>query len=421
MEIICRNKLKLLLSVVVLFYVFSAFVSCSGNRSEGSKNREVKENSWEVVISGSGMDSVKLSEIPVVMKQFVDAQKISGAVTLVARNGHITSFEATGFRDLIQNLPMEKNTLFRIASMTKPFSAAAIMMLSEEGKLQLDDPVENYLPEFRNLWMVSEKSSEKMLLVQPSRKITIRDILTHTSGLAALPGPVKVKSISEYVHVISQLPLQFEPGTEWRYGGSGITAAARIVEVLSGMPFEEFLKNQIFIPLGMNSTYFAVPEGEAKRLATIYHPSADSVLIPAEVPDWYSFPRPEAGLVSTASDMACWMLALLGKGMYNGTRILREESVAEMTKIQTGELHAGFTEGMSFGLGLGIVREPQGVTAMLSKGTFGHGGAFGTQYWADPATNTLYILMIQRQGFGNGDASEIRNTFQRIAAEAIIE
>ncbi len=421
METICHNKLKLLLSVVVLLSIHAAFVSCSGNRSGESKNQEGKENSWEVVISGSGMDSVKLSEIPVLMKQFVDAQKISGAVTLVARNGRVTSFEATGFRDIRQNLPMEKNTLFRIASMTKPFSAAAIMMLVEEGKLQLDDPVENYLPEFHNMWMVSEKSSEKMLLVQPGRKITIRDILTHTSGLAALPGAVKVKSIAEYVHVISQLPLQFEPGTEWRYGGSGVTAAARIVEVLSGMPYEEFLKKRIFIPLGMNNTYFSVPEEEKKRMATLYHPSADSVLVPAEAPDWYSFPRPEAGLVSTASDMAGWMLALLGKGMYNGTRILREESVAEMTKIQTGEIQTGFTEGMSFGLGLGIVRDPQGVTAMLSKGTFGHGGAFGTQYWADPATNTLYILMIQRQGFGNGDASDVRNVFQKIAEEAIIE
>jgi CubicO group peptidase (beta-lactamase class C family) len=159
-----------------------------------------------------------------------------------------------------------------------------------------------------------------------------------------------------------------------------------------------------------------------ERIAALYHPSPDSSGLEAfEGPDWSRFPRPEGGLFSTAADMAKWMQTILNKGIYNGTRILTEKSVTEMTTIQTGELETGFTDGMSFGLAFGIVRNPSGVTAMLSQGSFGHGGAFGTQSWADPASKTIYILMIQRQGFGNGDASDIRKAFQKIAAEAIMK
>jgi CubicO group peptidase (beta-lactamase class C family) len=216
--------------------------------------------------------------------------------------------------------------------------------------------------------------------------------------------------------------LQFEPGSQWKYSGSGITVAARIVEVLTGKPYEVFLSERILNPLGMRSTSFFPKNESLNRIASLYRPSADSTGLEAcDAPDWSAFPRAEGGLFSTALDMAKWMQTFLNKGIYNGTRILSEESVIEMTKIQTGEFETGFTEGMSYGLAFGIVCKPLGVTGMLSKGTFGHGGAFGTQSWADPFTNTIYILMIQRQGFGNGDASDIRNSFQKIAAEAIVE
>jgi CubicO group peptidase (beta-lactamase class C family) len=365
---------------------------------------------------------LKLSEIPITIQQFVDEHKIAGAVTLVARYGQIVSFEAVGFQDIEKKIPIKRNTLFRVASLTKPFAAAAIMMLSEEGKLQLNDPVEKYLPEFHNMWLTSEMTPEKAKLIRPTRQITIRDILTHTSGLAYLSPDIPVNSIREYALVISQLPLQFEPGSQWSYSGSGITAAARIVEVISGQPYDVFLSQRIFAPLGMGNTFFYPPKESLDRIAALYRPSADSSGLEAfDAPDWSRFPRPEGGLFSTAADMAKWMQSILNKGIYNGTRILTEESVMEMTKIQTGDLETGFTDGMSFGLAFGIVRNPSGVTAMLSKGSFGHGGAFGTQSWVDPSTKTIYILMIQRQGFGNGDSSDIRNSFQKIAAEAIMK
>jgi CubicO group peptidase (beta-lactamase class C family) len=369
----------------------------------------------------SGMDSVKLAEIAVAMQQFVNDKKISGAVTMVMRNGYIANFEAVGLQDIEKNIPMQKNTLFRIASMSKPFSSAAIMMLEEEGKLQLDDPVEKYLPEFRKMWLISEQNEEKAVLKQPTRPITVRDILAHIDGLDALPSDISVNSIAENTLVVSQRPLLFEPGSEWKYGGAGITAAARIVEVLSGQPYEKFLKERIFIPLGMKNTSFSISDEVMAKLATLYQPSSDSGLEAIEAPDWYRFPRPDAGLISTATDMSVWMQTILNRGIYNGTRILTEKSVSEIIKTHTGDLKTGFTEGMSFGLAFGVVRNPSGVTVMLSKGTFGHGGAFGTQYWADPLTNTIYILMIQRRGFGNGDDSDVRKAFQHIVSEAIID
>ena len=422
MKNILQNAKNFLLAFTFLLSVLSVNSSCNKNRTSNSHNTLNESTAENVKVHGSGMDSLKLSEIPITIQQFVDEHKIAGAVTLVAGNGQIASFEAVGFQDIEKKIPMRKNTLFRIASLTKPFAAAAIMMLSEEGKLQLNDPVEKYLPEFHNMWLASEMTQQKAALIRPTHQITIRDILTHTSGMANLPPDILINSIREYVLVISQLPLQFEPGSQWSYSGSGITAAARIVEVISGQPYEVFLSERIFAPLGMRNTSFSPPKESLERIAALYHPSPDSSGLEAfEGPDWSRFPRPEGGLYSTAADMAIWMQTILNKGIYNGTRILTENSVKEMTTIQTGELETGFTDGMSFGLAFGIVRNPSGVTDMLSQGSFGHGGAFGTQSWADPASKTIYILMIQRQGFGNGDASDIRRAFQKIAAEAIIK
>lgn len=413
---------SVLFTFAILIFILTVNSSCNRNRTPDSIETLNKIRTGKVMVQGSGMDSLKLAEIPVSMRQFVEEHKIAGAVTLVARHGQIAGFEAVGFQNIEKKIPMTKNTLFRIASLTKPFASASIMMLAEEGKLSISDPVEKYLPEFRNMWLASEMSGEKATLIRPTREITIKDILTHTSGLASLPADIPINSIREYALVVSQLPLQFEPGTQWRYSGSGITVAARIVEVISGKPYEVFLSERIFSPLGMENTTFFPKKESLDRIAALYHPSSDSSGLEAAVaPDWWRFPRPEGGLFSTAGDMAIWMQTILNKGIYNGTRILSEESVGEMTKIQTGELATGFTDGMSYGLSFGIVRNPSGVTAMLSKGTFGHGGAFGTQSWADPVNETIYILMIQRQGFGNGDASEIRKEFQRIAAEAIMK
>lgn len=370
---------------------------------------------------GHGMDPAILSKIPAEMQRFVDDEKMAGAVTMVIRNGQVAALEATGFSDIEEQSPIEINTIFRIASMTKPFVGAAIMMLVEKEKLNLDDPVEKYLPEFSGMWLREEENDMEMHLIKPSRPITIRDLLTHTSGLAGLPRNVRVNDLREHCLVTSQLPIAFEPGTQWKYSGEGIVTAARIVETVSGLSYTDFLKDSIFIPLEMHDTYFFFPEEQAYRVATLYYPGEEAGLKAYDGRYRARYFQPAGGLYSTAEDMAKWMQTLMDGGLHGETRILTEESVKEMTSIQTGNLETGFTAGMSFGLAFGVVREPQDVTGMLSPGTYGHGGAFGTQYWADPVTRTIYILMIQRHRFGNSDASAIRKVFQEIASSAIIK
>jgi len=404
----------------VLLTAIMVISSCAVNRASRNPETKSKENFEKVMIKGSGMDSIKLAGIPKAMEQLISDKKIAGAVTLVLHDGKVVSYDAVGFQDIDKKIQMQRNTIFRIASMTKPFVGAAIMMLAEEGKLKLDDPIENYLPGFRKMWLLSEITDKKATLIRPDRQVTIRDILTHTHGLGAIPGDIPVKSIEEYTKIVSQLPLQFAPGSQWKYGGSGITAAARIVELLSGKTYEVFLNERIFTPLGMSSTSFNVSPENIKRVSALYQPSSVSGIETAKAPDWSNYPHPDGGLYSTATDIGRWMQTILDKGVFNGIRILSEESVNELIEIQTGELETGFTKGMSYGLTFGVVRKPAGVTGMLSPGTFGHGGAFGTQNWADPVTKTVYILMIQRQGFGNGDDSDVRKIFQQIAAEAII-
>jgi CubicO group peptidase (beta-lactamase class C family) len=405
-----------------LFFLMLVIISCGPDHG---KEKIPADNPFElrgksIQESSTGMDAEKLAEIPLKMQQFVEENKTAGTVTLVARNGRIASFEAVGYQDLENEVPMQKNTLFRIASMTKPFVGAAIMMMVEEGKLSIDDPVEKFLPEFSGIWLISEKTGDEMQLIRPSRPINIRDILSHTHGMSGVPPNTNVESLREYTLVVSQLPLEFEPGSRWKYGGSGITAAARIVEVLSGMSYTDFLQEKIFTPLGMKNTCFSFPEEHAGLIAKNYGPDEEAGLKAREKNFGLKYFRPDAGLFSTAYDMAIWMQTILDGGIYGETRILSKESVQQMIRTQTGELETGFTKGMSFGLAFQVVKDPTGVTGMLSPGTFGHGGALGTQYWADPGSGTIYILMIQRQGFGTGDSADIRQTFQEIAASAIV-
>lgn len=432
MKIINLNMKRNLL-LILIFFSYIILGSCSNitvRKPSGTESFN-KSNKVNFTIKGSGMDSTKLAEIPGLMQQFINSKDVAGIVTLVQHNGQITSLEAVGFQNIEKNIPMRRNTIFRICSMSKPFAAVAIMMLAEEGKLQLDDPVEKYLPEFNNMWLKSQMTDEKVTLIRPVQKITIRDILRHTSGIQnELPQDFPINSIAEFVLTISQQPLEFDPGSKWSYGNSNMATAARLVEVISGKPYDVFLSARIFEPLGMKDTYFSPPEGSLERIANVYRQSADSSLEIGRIPDWYIFPHPkgglrnypraEGGILSTAEDHAKWLQTMLNKGIYNGTRILKEKSVIEMTKIQTGEFETGFTEGMSYGLGFGIVRDPTGVTAMLSPGTFGHGGLYGTQGWADPKTNTIYIVMIQHQGIHGGDAHKIRHLFQKIVSAAII-
>ena len=359
-----------------------------------------------------GMDAAPLAEIPRRMREFVDQKQIAGAVTLLARQGKVVHLEAVGQADIQSGRPMKKDTIFAIASMTKPITATAVMILLDEGKLSIDDLVSKHIPQFKN---ASLKDGP------PSRELTIRDLITHTSGVGG--SQQNQGSLERTVELIADRPLEFEPGSRWKYG-PGVTVCGRIVEVVSGRPFDEFLDERILKPAGMVDTTFFPTAEQQKRLARLYKPGPQPGTIEL-TEHWISklsperTPNPSGGLFSTAHDMARFYQMILGGGKLDGRRIVSEESVRRMTRLQTGELTTGFTPGNGWGLGWCVVRQPQGVSRMLSPGTFGHGGAFGTQGWVDPQREMIFVLLIQRSGFGNGDASKIRDVFQELAVRGV--
>ena len=375
-------------------------------------------------------DAAKLKAIPAAMQAFVDSDDIAGAVTVVGRADGIVAFDAVGQRDIGGNAPMTKDTLFRIASMTKPVTAIGVMILADEGKLSPDDDVAKYLPEFTGQKLLVTGTDGAQTLVKPKRAVKLRDLLTHTSGVAPYPVGVsdvytkRNRTLAETALATALQPLTFEPGTQWSYSNSGIDALGRVIEVVSGEKYEDFLQKRVFDPLEMKDTAFYPSKDQLARLATTYGKGKDGKLASSgfsliALPPHPKHPIPAGGLVTGGADLAKLYQMMLNKGELNGKRVLSEKAVAEMTKVQTGDIKTGFVDGMGFGFGWAVVREPKGVTAMLSPGTFGHGGAFGTQGWIDPKQNLFVVLLIQRTGLQNGDASPMRAKLQELAVEAV--
>ncbi len=367
-----------------------------------------------------------LPGIGAAMREAVAKNEIAGAITVVAKADKLLHLETTGLADVAANRPMATDTLFWIASMTKPITGAAILMLQDEGKLNVADPVAKYLPEFASLKTPSGKPAN----------LTITQILTHVSGLGEAGGPAvkEAKTLADLVPIWLAAPMQYEPGAKWSYTQSGINTAARIVEVVSGMTFDGFLQKRLFDPLGMKDTTFYPTDAQRGRLVTAYAKNKDTGLLEA-VPPRPEFgprdrpPQGNGGLYSTANDYARFCQMLLGGGSFGDHRYLSVEAMKFLATPQTGELPTGFFQsntygnrGTNYGWGLGtcILRTPHdGVAAMLSPGSFGHGGAWGTQAWVDPVKGVAYLLMVQRANFPNSDASDVRRAFQEAAAKAI--
>ena len=371
-----------------------------------------------------------LKRIPQRMQEFVNQQVVAGAVTLVAQGGNVLALDAVGHSDLAAKRTMRTDDLFWIASMTKPITGAAVLMLQDEGRLTVDDAVEKFLPEFKGQMMLATRSPDATVLKRPARRITLRDLLTHTAGLNQdAPETGRDLTLAERTLAYALQPLAFEPGSRWQYSNPGINTLGRIVEVVSGRSFAEFLDVRLFKPLGMKDTTFWPTESQVRRVAKSYQPGPDNQGL-AEVDNFslrglpltarWRTPIPAGGLYSTAADMAKFYLMMLGGGQANGRRYLSPTAHQQLTSTQTGDIKTGFTEGMSWGLGFQVVKQPQGVTAMLAPGTYGHGGAYGTQSWADPKADAVYILMIQRARLANSDGADIRKAFQETAAAALI-
>jgi CubicO group peptidase (beta-lactamase class C family) len=338
------------------------------------------------------------------MQEFVDSADLAGAVTVVIHRDKLVHASAVGWADLDAKRPMTLDTLFSIASMTKPISAVGALILCDEGKLSLDEPISKHLSNFAK---------------PPQDTVTLRHLLTHTSGIVG--NQMVTQSIADSVQTLAKQPLAFEPGKQWTYGPS-ITVAGRLTEVVAGVPYEEFLRTRIFEPLQMTSATFQ-PVGDRERLvAKIYNKAGDKLTVTNNLflgPIENRPPNPSGGLYASALDVARFYRMLLHGGELDNKRVLSEKLAREMTTPQTGDLTSGFVPGSQWGLGVGIVREPGGVTAALHQWTFGHGGLYGTQVWADPVNQTIYILLIQRVGLINADASIFRKEFHNLAAAEI--
>ena len=380
-----------------------------------------------LLVSAVRAESPKLPGVGAALQEQIDRHEIAGAVTMVVSKDRVLHLETTGLADMAAHKPMQADTVFWIASMTKPITATAVLMLQDEGKLDVHDPVAKYLPEFANLKTPSG---------QPAN-LTLIQILTHTSGLGEAGGPAarEAKTLADLVPLWLAAPMQFEPGSRWSYCQSGINAAGRVVEVVSGMSFDAFLKKRLFQPLGMKSTTFYPGASERARQVTAYAKNATTGSLEA-VPPRPEFgprdrpPQGNGGLYSTAEDYGRFCQMLLGGGRFQGVRYLSEASMKQLSTPQTPEtLPTGFFQndtygrrGLNYGWALGtcVLKAPHdGVPAMLSPGTFGHGGAWGTQAWVDPVRGVAYVLMVQRSNFPNSDASEVRRVFQQAATKAL--
>jgi len=380
-----------------------------------------------LLVAAVRAESPKLPGVGAALQEQIDRHEIAGAVTMVVSKDRVLHLETTGLADVAAHKPMKADTVFWIASMTKPITATAVLMLQDEGKLDVHDPVAKYLPEFANLKTPSG---------QPAN-LTLIQILTHTSGLGEAGGPAarEAKTLADLVPLWLAAPMQFEPGSRWSYCQSGINAAGRVVEVVSGMSFDAFLKKRLFQPLGMKSTTFYPGASERARQVTAYAKNATTGSLEA-VPPRPEFgprdrpPQGNGGLYSTTEDYGRFCQMLLGGGRFQGVRYLSEASMKQLSTPQTPEtLPTGFFQndtygrrGLNYGWALGtcVLKAPHdGVPAMLSPGTFGHGGAWGTQAWVDPVKGVAYVLMVQRSNFPNSDASEVRRVFQQAAAKAL--
>jgi CubicO group peptidase (beta-lactamase class C family) len=365
-------------------------------------------------------DAPTLPGVSDAIKPFIPQNEIAGAVTLVLTKDRILHLDAVGDADVEQHVPMKTDAIFWIASMTKPITGAAILMMQEEGKLSLDDPIAKFIPEFANVKTPSGKPAN----------LTIKHLMTHTSGLgeASAEQQKAAHTLADLIPYFVAKPTSFEPGSKWAYCQSGINTLGRIIEITSGQPLPDFFQQRLFGPLGMkDSTFYPTKEQQA-RIARTYkknkdklEPSTVTLFAGQDLADTRRVPLANGGLYSTATDYGRFCQMLLAGGTLDGKTYLKPESVKQMDTIATQSVptKVGFVPGSGWGVCTSIVAEPQGITAVLSPGTFGHGGAYGTQAWIDPTKGVAYVLMVQRANFPNADASDVRRAFQQAAFDAM--
>jgi CubicO group peptidase (beta-lactamase class C family) len=375
----------------------------------------------------SGLDMQRLGKIHQRMQEFVSSGQAAGIVTLVQQNGKVVEIDAVGMQNVEENKAMRQDSIFQIMSMTKPLTAVGIMMLAEEGKISLYDNVETYLPEFRD-----QPLNVDGWMKRPARPIRICDLLSHTSGMRNEPqGAMRNlyrtmdRTLADAVREFAKEPLEFEPGTKWLYSNPGIATLGRIIEVVSGQSYESFIETRLLQPLQMKDSFFFPPADKLDRIAMVYMPKdgklgrAGAEILggdPAAFRKDAKYPAPEFGLFSTAEDLSHFCQMILNNGMWRGTRLLSPVSVETMREVQTSGMQAGWYPGADYGLAWEIVNKPLGVMGFLPKGSFGHGGAFGTHEWIIPKRDIITIFMTACEG----DCSSLpEHAFQEMVAASV--
>ena len=415
------------LAVLVLFGVPLSVLS-GGAAAPKAKPEEV------------GLSSDRLARIHDTIQQHIQAGDFSGAVTLVARRGRVAHLEAQGRLDVKANTPMPADAIFRIASMSKPVTAAAVLMLLEDGKIRLSDPVSRFIPEFKTLNIAvpidggagpaaARQGEARFYTIPAAREITIRDLLTHTSGLVsggisaseAAKNPRKpTDALADYIPRLASVPLAFQPGSRWTYSpGAGFDTLGRIVEVISGQTFDQFLRQRIFDPLGMKDTFFNAPDDRRARRATMYQRTAEGLELPANQtpPAVTRYFSGAGGLLSTAEDYLQFAQMLLNRGQLNGKRLLGPRTVDLMAAVHVPDTLPGRPAGRGFGLSVQVVSSAVAAGYRVSDGSYGWDGAFGTHFWVDPKEQIVGILMVQTQ---NPNRQADRD-FENAIMQAILE
>jgi len=392
---------------------------------------------------GLGFSSQRLARINTAMQRYVDEEKLAGIVTLIARRGKVVHFEKFGMADIEAGRPMQLDTLFRIYSMTKPITTTAALMLLEEGRIRLADPISRYIPAFKDVKVLDNTAGSGVCYVDAKQPITIHHLLTHTAGFsygfddnvyidelyrkhiwAAMetsPG----LTLEEFVGEVAKLPLAHQPGTLYRYSVA-TDLLGFLIQVVSGMPFDEFLKRCILEPLGMVDTDFYVPPEKIERFSTVYGPDEQGSLkvVDASQTSHYAMPAHfvsgGGGLVSTAGDYLRFCRMLLNEGELDGVRLLGRKTVELMT---TNHMPVGvqpFPEDafLSFGLGVSVVLELRQSRQLGSPGTFGWGGAANTNFWIDPKEEMIGILMLQ---YMPSETYPVVADFRTLAYQALVD
>jgi CubicO group peptidase (beta-lactamase class C family) len=362
-------------------------------------------------LSGTAMcETPAVKSMAAVVQPYVDKHLIAGAVTLVADKDRVLALEAAGYADLATKKPMQTDSLFWVASQSKPICAVAVLILVDEGRLQLDEPVEKYLPEFKGQMVIADRDEQHVLLRRPQHPITIRNTLTHTTGLP-YKSPIEEPSLDLFpldtrVKSYAMLPLAFEPDTKYLYSSAGINTAARIVEVVSGMPYDEFLDKRIFQPLGMKDTTFWPTPGQLQRLAKSYKPVPGGLeefpILKLRYPldDRGRRPVPGAGLFSTATDLSIFYRMLAHQGIFAGRRIISEQAVREMIRVQFPAAKPNY----------GLAIETTGKL-------IGHGGSYNTHSRLDCEHQLITVFLTQEVEFPK-DARNIVEVFRKAATAA---